>query len=69
MNDKCLGILTLQLCYILTCDIFGFLLMILIFKIPVIVKELNSILREPVIFNSNQWKRTEVLIAGNVGIR
>ena len=43
--------------------------MILVFKIPVIVKELNSILREPVIFNSNQWKRTEVLIAGNVGIR
>ena len=42
--------------------------MILVFKIPVIVKE-NLISREPVIFNSNQWKRTEVLIAGNVGIR
>ena len=43
--------------------------MILVFKIPVIVKEFNLILREPVIFNSNQWKRTEVLIAGNAGIR
>ena len=49
--------------------IFGILSMILVFKIPVIVKEFNLILREPVILNSNQWKRTEVLIAGNVGIR